>query len=151
MMLLARSLIALVSIETLIGSNMADWNHTHIFSEMWSPHARFHGAWFVFSVSLLSLLSLGLLWSRNAQPQRARISAGIQLCIWVAFFPAMLVPHTLLADPGSEVTLVGIDLNLLGAIFNVVLLAISFVLLRSDHGKASASTRAADRQSSRGY
>jgi hypothetical protein len=42
-MLLARILVSLVSIETLIGSNLAGWNHTHIFSEMWSPHARFHG------------------------------------------------------------------------------------------------------------
>jgi hypothetical protein len=67
-MLLARILVSLVSIETLIGSNLADWNHTHIFSEMWSPHARFHGAWFVFAVSLLSFLSLGLLWPRRPQP-----------------------------------------------------------------------------------
>jgi hypothetical protein len=29
-MLLARILVALVSIETLVGSNLADWNHTHI-------------------------------------------------------------------------------------------------------------------------
>ena len=58
MPVLARCLIAFVSLVTLIGSNVADWNSTHIFSEMWSPHARFHGAWFVVAVSLLSLLSL---------------------------------------------------------------------------------------------
>ena len=131
-MLLARILVALVSIETLVGSNLADWNHTHIFSEMWSPHARFHGAWFVFAVSLVSFLSLGLLWTRRPQPQGTRIAAAIQMCIWLAFFPAMLVPHTLLADPGSEITLAGIDLNLLGAILNVILLAIVFVLLRGN-------------------
>ena len=44
----------------------------------------------------------------------------------------MLVPHTLLGDPGSEITLAGIDLNLLGAILNVILLAIVFVLLRGN-------------------
>jgi hypothetical protein len=99
---------------------------------MWSPHARFHGAWFVFAVSLLSLLSLGLLRPGSAQPQGTRIAAAIQICIWLAFFPAMLVPHTLLADPGSEITLAGIDLNLLGAILNVILLAIVFVLLRGN-------------------
>jgi hypothetical protein len=130
MPLLARSLITFVIGMTLVGSNVADWNQTHIFSEMWSPHARFHGAWFVFAVSFLSVLSLWLLWSRDAQPDRSRIAAYVQGCIWLAFFPSMLVPGMLLADPGKEVKLAGIDLNLLGSILNVALLGIALVLLR---------------------
>jgi hypothetical protein len=129
MPLLARSLITFVIGMTLVGSNVADWNQTHIFSEMWSPHARFHGAWFVFAVSFLSVLSLWLLWSRDAQPDRSRIAAYVQGCIWLAFFPSMLVPEMLLADPGKEVKLAGIDLNLLGSILNVALLGIALVLL----------------------
>jgi hypothetical protein len=39
------------------------WNNTHIFSELWSPHAHFRGAWFVIAISLLSLLCLWLVWS----------------------------------------------------------------------------------------
>jgi hypothetical protein len=31
-----------VSIVTLVDSNISDWNRTHIFSELWSPHA--HGS-----------------------------------------------------------------------------------------------------------
>jgi hypothetical protein len=129
MPLLARSLITFVIGMTLVGSNVADWNQTHIFSEMWSPHARFHGAWFVFAVSFLSVLSLWLLWSRDAQPDRSRIAAYVQGCIWLAFFPSMLVPEMLLADPCKEVKLAGIDLNLLGSILNVALLGIALVLL----------------------
>jgi hypothetical protein len=82
-----RILITFVTLVTLVGSNVADWNRTHIFSELWSPHARFHGIWFVFAVSLLSLLSLWLVWSGNCQPDRARIAAFVQGCIWLAFFP----------------------------------------------------------------
>jgi hypothetical protein len=130
MLLLARGLITFVSAVTLVGSNAADWNRTHIFSEMWSPHARFHGAWFVFAVSLLSLLSFWLLWSRDAQPDRTRIAAFVQGCIWLAFIASMLVPQTLLADPGKEVRLAGTDLNLLGAILSLALLGIALMLLR---------------------
>src|SRR5829696_3806217 len=95
--LLARAILTLVSIVTLVGSNISDWNRTHIFSELWSPHAHFHGAWFVVAISLLSILSLWLIWSRAGQPARSRIAALIQGCLWVSFFPTMLVPDTALA------------------------------------------------------
>jgi hypothetical protein len=34
--MLSRILISFVSLVTLLGSNIADWNNTHIFSELWS-------------------------------------------------------------------------------------------------------------------
>jgi hypothetical protein len=128
--MIARLIITLVALVTLVGSNIADWNTTHIFSELWSPHAHFHGAWFVFAVSLLSLLSLWLVWSRAQQPERGRTAALVQAAIWFAFFPAMLVPGTALADQGKEfVRIAGLDLNLLGAIAHAVLLVIALALL----------------------
>lgn len=131
MLMLSRILITFVSLTTLIGSNIADWNSTHIFSELWSPHAHFHGAWFVIAISLLSALSLWLIWSPAGQVDRSRAAALIQGCIWVAFFPAMLVPDTALADPGKQlVQFAGVELNLLGAAANIVLLGVAIALLR---------------------
>ena len=128
---LSRILISFVTLVTLIGSNIADWNSTHIFSELWSPHAHFHGAWFVIAMSLLSLLCLWLVWSPASQVDRSRIAALIQGCIWLAFFPAMLVPDTALADPGKQfVPIAGLDLNLVGAVGHIVLLAIALALLQ---------------------
>jgi hypothetical protein len=136
MSVLARILIGLVTLVTLIGSNVADWNDTHIFSELWSPHAHFHGAWFVIAVSLLSLLCLWLVWSPVGQVDRSRTAALIQGCIWLAFFPAMLVPDTALADPGKHLArIAGLDLNLVGAVGNIVLLATALALL---HGSPRA-------------
>jgi hypothetical protein len=131
MFVLARILIGLVTLVTLIGSNVADWNDTHIFSELWSPHAHFHGAWFVIAVSLLSLLCLWLVWSPVGQVDRSRTAALIQGCIWLAFFPAMLVPNTALADPGKQfASIAGLELNLIGAVGQIVLLALALALLR---------------------
>jgi hypothetical protein len=133
MLLLSRILITFVSLTTLIGSNIADWNSTHIFSELWPPHAHFHGAWFVIAISLLSALSLWLVWSPAGQVDRSRTAALIQGCIWVAFLPAMLVPDTALADPGKQlVQFAGIELNLVGAAGNIALLAGALALL---HGR----------------
>jgi cbb3-type cytochrome oxidase subunit 3 len=92
MFMLSRILISFVTLVTLIGSNIADWNSTHIFSELWSPHAHFHGAWFVIAMSLLSLLCLWLVWSPASQVDRSRIGALIQGCIWLAFFPPCWYP-----------------------------------------------------------
>jgi hypothetical protein len=131
MLKLARILISIVAAVTLVGSNIADWNSTHIFSELWSPHAHFHGAWFVVAISLLSLLCLWLVWSPAGQVDRARTAALIQGGIWLAFFPAMLVPDTALADPGKQLAqIAGVELNLVGAVGNVALLAVALALLQ---------------------
>jgi hypothetical protein len=136
MLTLSRILISFVTLVTLIGSNIADWNDTHIFSELWSPHAHFHGAWFVIAVSLLSLLCLWLVWSPVSQIDRSKTAALIQGCIWLAFFPAMLVPDTALADPGKQfVPIGGLDLNFIGAVGHIVLLAVALALL---HGRPRA-------------
>ena len=91
--LLGRAILTIGALITLIGVNIADWNDAHVFSELWSPHARFHGAWWIFTISLLSALCLWLLWSSEADRQfQTTVAVLIQACIWMAFFPAMLIP-----------------------------------------------------------
>jgi len=40
----------------------ADWNHTHIFSEVWSPHARFHGVVGTLVAFGMGCMGLWLVW-----------------------------------------------------------------------------------------
>lgn len=130
MLALARILIGFVAAVTLIGSNLSDWNRTHLFSELWSPHARQHGAWLLFVLSLLSILSLWLVWTRNAQPERSRIAALIQGGLWVSFFPALLVPGTATHDPSRALfPIFGVELNVYGSAANIILLAAALVLI----------------------
>jgi hypothetical protein len=140
MLMLGRILISLATLITLIGPNIADWNDTHVFSELWSPHAHFHGAWSIFTTSLLSLLCLWLLWVRSEQPQGSRIAGLIQAAIWLAFFPALFVPGIALADPGKRYEqILGLDVNLFFAIVEIVLLAIGLVLILRAPKTAPAS------------
>jgi hypothetical protein len=128
--MVARVLVTIATLVTLIGSNAADWNTTHLFSAQWSPHAKLHGAWMIFAYSLLSLYCLYLVWRpRKAQLRSTRVAAVIQLCIWLAFFPALLVPGMALADPGQSIArILGIEVNLWGAAGQVVILAAAAVL-----------------------
>jgi hypothetical protein len=61
MLMLSRILISFVTLVTLIGSNIADWNDTHIFSE-------------------LPLMCLSLVWLPGGQVDRSRTAALIQGC-----------------------------------------------------------------------
>jgi len=61
----------------------------------------------------------------------SRVAGLVQGCIWIAFFPAMLVPDTALSDPGKQFGQIGsFDLNLFGAIFSIVLLVTALILLQ---------------------
>jgi Family of unknown function (DUF6640) len=128
---LARIFVGAAALVTLIGSNLADWNETHLFSEQWSPHARFHGAWMIVAFSLLSLYCLYLVWSRpGEQPARTRTAVVIQACIWSAFFPALLVPGGALADPGKSLfQIAGLEVNFYGALGQLAVLTLSLALM----------------------
>ncbi len=55
----------------------------------------------------------------------------------MAFLAAMLVPDTALSDPGKQFGQIGgFDLNLLGAVLNIVLLVTALLLLREDRQQA---------------
>jgi hypothetical protein len=134
--LLGRIILTIGALITLMGVNIADWNDTHVFSELWSPHARFHGAWWIFAISLLSALCLWLLWSRQADRQfQTTVAVLIQACIWMAFFPAMLIPGAALADPGKRFDqIAGLDANLFLALVQVAILIVGYALARSAKG-----------------
>jgi hypothetical protein len=61
-----RILITLGTLITLVGPNIADWNETHVFSELWSPHAHFHGAWSIFTTTFLSTYAIASLPYRDS-------------------------------------------------------------------------------------
>ncbi len=131
MLILARFLIGFVAVVTMVGSNVSDWNRTHVFSELWSPHARMHGVWLVFLLTLLSILSLWLVSARKAQPDRSLIACLIQGVLWVSFFPALLVPGATTHDPSRALfPIFGIELNVYGAAANIIVLAAALVMIR---------------------
>lgn len=55
-------LVSLVAVMIMIGPALADFNATHATNPLWTPHARFHVVWQVFTNSTVAALSLYLLW-----------------------------------------------------------------------------------------
>ena len=86
-----RALISAAVIQTVVVPTLADFNQTHIFSEAWSPHARFHGVVGLVTNAVLAPVGLWLLWRRPSEPGAV---AAIPIAYWGSFFAAALVPGT---------------------------------------------------------
>lgn len=50
---LSKTLVTLVGTWSAFGSDVFDWNRTHIYSPRWPPHAKFHNAQTMLLGSLL--------------------------------------------------------------------------------------------------
>ena len=126
---IGRILISAATIQTAIVPMLADWNETHILSDQWSPHARFHGVVSLAMNGLLAPVALWLLWRRSPEPGPA---AALPIAYWGSFFAAALGPGTDVEDPGHPVPrLKGIPANLVAAAVGVLTAGLGWYLDRS--------------------
>ncbi len=101
---IGRALISAAAIQTAVVPFLADWNETHVFSDQWSPHARFHGIVSLGMNATLAPVALWMVWRRRPEPGAAAL---ISIAYWGWFFGAALVPGTGVEDPGHPVPRVG--------------------------------------------
>lgn len=106
-LLLVKGLITVASVSLALGGWYFDAIKkppTHLFNPHWLPHARYHSALWLFSISIASLGTLWLLW--GSYPGR-----DSQLAIWMAaflaglfylsFFPSLLFRQASAWDDGE--------------------------------------------------
>jgi hypothetical protein len=133
--LISSLLVSAVAVMIMIGPAVADFNATHATNPLWTPHARFHVVWQVFTNSTVAALSLYLLWVVDAFWLAAFLNA-----VWFgSFFLTLAVMSRFegaLADVngikpfiwrfgGREVK---VDTNLFGACLMTVLNTSAMVL-----------------------
>ena len=88
---IGRVLISAAAIQTAVVPILADWNETHVFSDQWSPHARFHGIVSLAMNATLAPVALWMVWRRRPEPGAAAV---ISIAYWGSFFGAALAPGT---------------------------------------------------------
>ncbi|MDQ3062041.1 MAG: acetyltransferase [Acidobacteriota bacterium] len=99
---IGKLLISLVAVFTSVSPYLADWNETHIYNSIWTPHAKFHNAQTMVLGALLGLLAIYCLWFRRALSDQQKLNKGVVLAslFWLAQLPATFFPGTALTDPG---------------------------------------------------
>lgn len=102
---LAKILITIAAIITIILPSIMDLNSTHMTNPLWAPHARFHWSIQWYSITALNIIALYLLWGRYADKgsRLALVMAGLApVLFWGSFFPSMLMPGTSTWPDGLE-------------------------------------------------
>ena len=89
-------------------------NATHVFNPDWTPHVRIHEVWQLITNSSIGLLCLWLVWVKK----ETKISAILSLLITGGFLLAFILQEqygdSMKYLDGSEKTLFGINIGVIG-------------------------------------
>lgn len=102
-------------------------NETHVFNPDWTPHVRIHEVWQLITNSSIGILCLWLVWVKK----ETLISAILSLLITGGFLLAFILQEcyggSMQYLDGSEKTLLGINIGILG--FGIAFILVLFTLL----------------------
>jgi hypothetical protein len=107
-MYIAKTLVSLVALSTLVGGLLADFvvpatAKQHIYNPRWPPHAKFHDGQVMSLGILLGLLALWLLWYPGGnQEVQFHVAVIVAALYWLALLGGSLFPGTQWVDPEFE-------------------------------------------------
>jgi hypothetical protein len=103
-------------------------NETHVWNSNWTPHARIHEVWQLITNSSIGAICLWLVWFKK----ETHISALLSLFVTGGFLLAYLLKDNYGGSmkylDGSEKTIIGINIGVLGFGIAFTLIILSFVL-----------------------
>ncbi|MCB0372581.1 MAG: hypothetical protein KDD31_06210 [Muricauda sp.] len=106
-------------------------NNTHVFNPDWTPHVRIHEVWQLITNSSIGLLCLWLVWVKK----ETKISAILSLMITGGFLLAFALKGfyggSMKYLDGSEKTLFGINIGIVGFGIAFLLLLTTFLQKRT--------------------
>ena len=114
-------------------------NETHVFNPDWTPHVRIHEVWQLITNSSIGVLCLWLVWIKK----ETFISALLSLFITGSFLFAFILKEyyggSMKYLDGSEKTLLGINIGVLGFGIAFILLVFSLLIdkLKTQNKKAA--------------
>ena len=128
-MILSQLVLTGAVIGTIVGNACADLTRTHVFNRVWPPHARFHNAAGLGTVTGTQLLGLWLVWHPATTPAERKLAittaALLPVIAWTPFYAALATPGTAVEDETGHLPRVaGIPLNLIPAAVVPVISAI---------------------------
>jgi len=107
-------------------------NNTHVFNPDWTPHVRIHEVWQLITNTGIGLLCLWLVWIKKETKISALLSLLVTGGFLLAFSLKELYGGSMKYLDGSEKTLFGINIGVLGfGVAFLLLLAIIYSDIKS--------------------
>jgi len=128
--MLPRILITIAALTFGLAVPMLEINDTHVFNPDWTPHVRIHEVWQLITNSSIAVFCLWLVWIKREVFLPALLGLFITGGFLAAFFIRDLYGGSMKYLDGSEKTVVGINIGLLGFGVVVVLLLSAMALDR---------------------
>lgn len=94
---ISKYIISFCALITIFLPTIMDLNSTHMTNPLWPPHARFHWSIQWYSITILNVIALYLLWGRyqDAGSSLSIKMAGLApILFWGNFFPSLFMPGT---------------------------------------------------------
>ena len=99
MPLASRIIFYVLSVYMMVGAHVADWR-THLHSQRWPPHAKFHDGQTLCFAIFLGAMTCVLAGSRTLDKKLTMISTvGFASAFWITQYFAILYPGTAFVDP----------------------------------------------------
>ncbi|MEQ9518403.1 MAG: hypothetical protein RLN89_03075 [Parvibaculum sp.] len=134
----AKLLITFAALVWGVGVPILEINDTHVFNPDWTPHALIHEVWQLFTNTILGFVCIWLAWGRDD----SRLAAVLGLTITGGFMVAFLIRNTYGGSmkylDGSEKTVAGMNLGVLG--FSIVIACLCLAFLLDHKGHVSVKT-----------
>ncbi len=100
-------------------------NTTHVFNPDWTPHVRIHEVWQLITNSSIGILCLWLVWSRKEILIPSILSMVITGGFLIAFMLKSSYGGSMKYLDGSEKTLFGLNIGVVGFGLAFILLIVS--------------------------
>jgi hypothetical protein len=114
-----------------IGVPYLEINDTHVFNPDWTPHVRIHEVWQLITNSSIGALCLWLVWYKK----ETSLSAVLSLLVTGGFLLAYMLQDTYSGSmkylDGTEKTLLGVNIGVVGFGLAFLFILLSFVPARN--------------------
>ncbi len=128
-LLISKLLVSFCVLLYTVGLPFLEINDSHVFNPDWTPHVRIHEVWQLITNSAIGLLCLWYIWVKN----QVTLSAILSLLITGGFLCAFLLKDfyggSMQYLDGSEKTLLGINIGIVG--FGFAFIVLLGVILQS--------------------
>ncbi|MEW7291058.1 hypothetical protein [Aquimarina sp. 2304DJ70-9] len=111
-------------------------NTTHVFNPDWTPHARIHEVWQLFTNTSIGILCLWLVWKKREVLLSSTLSMVITGSFLIAFALQDMYGGSMKFLDGSENTILGINIGVFGFGIAFILLVISLMMYFKNNKKA---------------